>query len=337
MLRYVTITVAIIATLSLFSSCRAREDKPTDDKASKDKPSNGTISRDRPADGTASKDKPTNGATSKARLATSTTSKAKPTLVTGIARDALLKLMGITPARVEVSQMGWTVMNKKRGKGEKVQLCVAVCASRRKAEAVYRHGLSLRSVGPPAVAPGLPPKFKVGDHCTIYSSDTTFVRDNVVVVVQWRGLNDMRTLVRLDNLLRSESAIVKRGHFTEVPELKIAHESVVIAGSETKKVQIAWSGMGEKQPMWYISSPGRMFNTVEGATVQLRLGTGSPVEQYPYPVRVYAVGEGLAFATATINVTIRPAQTQPSSTQLGGSDIPPATRPNGPPHRDKTP
>lgn len=342
MLRTVTITVAIIATLSMFGGCKAREDKPTDETASKDKPINGTTSEDTPTSGTASKDEPANGTASKDKPANGATSKDKPPIVTGIERDALLKFVGITPFRVEAFEYGWLVISQSQQRLSSFR--IAVCRSSEEAQALYQYSLTRRSVGPPVTIFGLPPHFKVGDQCVIYRSNITFVRDNIFVGVGWRsGIIDHRLIKRLDDLLRSESAIVKRGHFTEVaklqfteaPELKIVQEPVVVVVGERKKLQVAWSGMGEKQPMFYVSSPGWMSNFMVDATDQLILTCTSPGERYP--VTVYAVGEGLVFTKATMNVITRSAQTQPSSTQPGESGMPPATRSNESSRREKTP
>ncbi|NQT38692.1 MAG: biotin/lipoyl-binding protein, partial [Planctomycetes bacterium] len=233
----------------------------------------------------------------------------KTTVVTRIDKDALLKeLRGVGKrSREDVGPGGWAASFLDAKKGEVFQFAIAVCSSREAAKTIYRRREHLLSVPPMPLV-----DCKVGDIRTSSRNWAFFVRDNVFVSVSWKdGIVDAPMLERLDKLLMTDSPLVARGQFSETPELKGLPATLEMTAAETKSLPVTWAGMGRKPAMWYVSSPGSMSNQVVDTTVQLKVSPGA--RENRHPVTVYAVGEGLVFATATVDVTIKPATTQPAA------------------------
>lgn len=249
----------------------------------------------------------------------------KPTVVTRIDANAILAELRI---RV-LSQLsgpcecGWSVCSlDANGRGEVYQLAIAVCGSREEARALYERQIRYLSTAPPGY---LQDQCKAGDVRTLGMTWAFFARDNVFVYVSWNQTHNNLMLERLDKMLTSESNLVSRGHFVEVPRLKDLPEKVSMVPGQTAILPFTWEGMGRETPSVYVTSPGFMSNGAQDAKVQLRVSGEARPESYP--VTVCAVGEGLVFAKATIEVTIQPAK----------ADTEPATRPSEPSSETKRP
>ena len=229
--------------------------------------------------------------------------EATASAVTSMSEDILLKETRIKPGRIEVSEEGWVAANLEAKRGETVQVAAAVCSSPAVAGAIYDRRMQLLSVPPLSPLGGIV-DFKVGDRCTIGKSWAFFVRDNVYISVGWKDGFNAQMLERIDKLISTESTLVKRGQFADVPEPKDIQREVVIAPGDTKEVRLDWVGLGEKQPRLHITSPDYMSNLITGKTARLKVIPGS--SEVKYPVKVCAIGEGLVFATATIHVIVQP-------------------------------
>lgn len=247
------------------------------------------------------------------------------TVVTRIDKAALLKeLRGVgKPSREEVCESGWAVSYLEAKKGEVFQIAIAVCNSTEAAKTIYRREDLLLSVPPRPLV-----DCKVGDIRTCSKDWAFFVRDNVFVHVIWKdGIVDAQMLERFDKLLTTDSPTVTRGKFDEAPALKGLPATLDMTPGEQKDLPLAWSGMGGKPPVFYVSSPGSLSNQVVDAAARLKVfdkaGEGR------FPVTVCAVGEGLVFASATVDVTVKATATPPAPTSEN-TNVPPVNGVNVP-------
>ena len=260
--------------------------------------------------------------TSKATATTDSTEA--DTLVTGIDKDAFLKELQVTPIRQEACDFGWAMTNNYAKKGEVFQLGVAVCASRETAQQLYMRRVMLLSPQPRSLLGNV----KVGKICTIGTTWAFLVRDNVFVSISWKDtVVDARRLTNVDKVLMTASRSVSRGQFETPPRLKDVPEEILITAGQTKDIRVTCEGMGKAPVAMWVSSPGAMSNQVMDTTVRLKVRPAAKGDRYP--VTVCAVGEGLAFATATIEMVIRPATTQPATSQATTrpTDTAPSTQP----------
>ncbi len=276
--------------------------------------------------------------------------KKKTSVVIAIDKESLLKELkpALASAHVAIGRAGWSVGSMKPKRGVILECAIAVCESAEKARALYRYQERHIAVMPEQRQG----QSGVGNACIIGLSWAFFVRDNVFVLISWKNTFNQPMLERMDKHLMEGSGFVTRGQFDEVPRLgDLPEKEVVIAAGQAKEFPVTWHGLGKASPAMWVSSPNNMSNRVANGTVHLKVLPG--VKAGRRSVRVCAVGEGLVFAMATVDVVCQPAATtQPASTRpapsttqpaqsglaaSGKSGVTPADAPNPKPKADKKP
>lgn len=213
-------------------------------------------------------------------------------MVIHISKEQLIKRLGISVQREEITRVGLFMDNTVNSEGQFTQIGIAVCNSMEIADSMFNEALLRFEMG----APRSIINETLGDRSLI-TNHSGFIRyKNVFVVLGWKGNPPLDKLKDLVGFLSTPSSSVNYGKFSIAPAFNNIESRTRIKKSEKVMLSPKHVGFGSEMPNLaaFVTNGSAHCRTTDAGEIELTVDSEASANDRIY-LSIIAIGDGMVF------------------------------------------